>query len=105
MSDRPILSLKPRAPATPAAPVASRWKCKPCGAPFEVAPDATDEHVRCGKCNAKLGLTADFLSDPPKSQRLRARPDTSAPPEPERVAPKLTVERAVLKKRVPLPRP
>lgn len=102
MSERPILSLKPRAAAQPAAQVASRWKCKPCGAPFDVAPDATDEHVRCPKCNAKLGLTADFKSDPPKSQRLRARPDTSAPPEPVRAAPKLTVERAVIRKRRPL---
>lgn len=102
MSNRPILSLKRPPPAEPAPPVASRWKCKPCGAPFEVAPDATAEHVRCPKCNAKLGLTADFQHDPPRTQRLRARPDTSKPVAPEPAPPKLTVERVTLRKRRPL---
>ncbi|HEX2801103.1 MAG TPA: hypothetical protein VHN73_03460 [Phenylobacterium sp.] len=99
MSDRPILSLKPRALAQPAAPAPSRWKCKPCGAAFEVAPDSPAEHVRCPKCNARLGLTADFLSDPPKSQRLRARVDTSKPVDPPKPTPALIVTRASIRRR------
>jgi hypothetical protein len=99
VSDRPILSLKPRARAAPAAPTPSRWKCKPCGAGFEVAPDSTGEYVRCPKCNARLGLTTDFLSDPPKSQRLRARVDTSKPVEAPKPAPKLIVTRAPIRRR------
>ncbi len=100
MSDRPILSLKPRKPAEAAPPEGpSRWKCKPCGAGFEVAADSTEEHVRCPKCNARLGLTADFLSDPPKIQRLRARVDTSKPPEPVKAVPTLIVTRAPIRRR------
>ena len=99
MSDRPILSLKPRARAEPVAPTPSRWKCKPCGAAFEVAPDSAEEFVRCPKCNARLGLTADFLSDPPKSQRLRARVDTSKPVEAPKPAPALIVTRAPIRRR------
>lgn len=100
MSDRPILSLKPRQSAeSPAAEAPSRWKCKPCGAGFEVAGDSAEEHVRCPKCNARLGLTVDFLSDPPKIQRLRARVDTSKPPEPVKAAPALTVTRAPIRRK------
>ena len=99
VSERPILSLKPRKPAEAAPPEASRWKCKPCGTGFEVDPASTEEHVRCPKCNARLGLTADFLSDPPKIQRLRARVDTSKPPEPVKAAPALIVTRAPIRRR------
>lgn len=99
MSDRPILSLKPRQPGQSAQPASTRWKCKPCGASVEVAADFAEEHVRCPKCNARLGLTADFLSDPPKIQRLRARIDNSKPPEPPKPPPGLVVTRAPLRRR------
>lgn len=101
MSDRPILSLKPRKSAEPTPPAPSRWKCKPCGASVEVSPDETEEYVRCPKCNARLGLTADFLSDPPKIQRLRARVDTSKPapaPEPVRTPGTVVVTKAPVRR-------
>lgn len=79
---RPILSLKnPPKPKAP-PPVASRWKCKPCGALVEVAASlADDETVRCPSCNARLGKAAQFRSDGPEQQKVRARPApaTAAP--------------------------
>ena len=71
---RPILHLKAPPPGlkTPAAPAA--WRCKPCGAPVEVAVTLADEdEVRCPSCNALLGRASQFRSDPPQLQRVRAR--------------------------------
>jgi DNA-directed RNA polymerase subunit RPC12/RpoP len=73
---RPILSLKfppaPKAPP-PAAAKETRWKCKPCGAAVVLTgAEPEDQEVRCPACNAKLGLVAQFLSDPP-SPKIRAR--------------------------------
>ena len=68
---------KPAAPAKPKPPVkvAHRWKCKPCGAGFDVAPElAGDDAVRCPACNARLGKAEDFRADPPNLDKLRARP-------------------------------
>jgi hypothetical protein len=62
-----------RAPAPPPVPVAG-WKCKPCGASFDPAPELADEDfVRCPSCNARLGRAGDFRSDPPLIEKLRAR--------------------------------
>ncbi len=63
------------APAPPAPPaIQYDWKCKPCGAGFNVAPEVPDaEAIRCPNCNAKLGLAGDFRADPPPA-KLRARP-------------------------------
>jgi uncharacterized paraquat-inducible protein A len=61
MSPRPILHLK-TLPASmrPAAPVI-RWKCKPCGTPFEVPAElGDDQSVRCPACNARLGRADQF---------------------------------------------
>lgn len=76
---RPILSLKqplsrplPPLPKPPAKPT---WKCKPCGTAFAPPADAdSGDSVRCPKCNARLGLAGDFLADPPRIEKLRARP-------------------------------
>jgi DNA-directed RNA polymerase subunit RPC12/RpoP len=62
-----------RAPA-PALPQHA-WKCRPCGTGFTPAPDLEDDDsVRCPACNARLGRAADFRSDPPNLDKLRARP-------------------------------
>jgi hypothetical protein len=72
---RPILRLKSPPAPKPAPPVASRWKCKPCGTVVTVTGlEAADAVVRCTGCNAKLGVAGDFKSDPPELSRLRARP-------------------------------
>jgi DNA-directed RNA polymerase subunit RPC12/RpoP len=72
---RPILKLKNPPPPKPAPAVASKWKCKPCGALVTVTgEEAADDVVRCPACNAKLGVAGDFSSDPPELSRLRARP-------------------------------
>jgi rubrerythrin len=68
---RPILRLKnpPPAAKTPRA-----WRCKPCGAPVEIAATLADDgEVRCPACNALLGTAHQFRSDPPQLQRIRAR--------------------------------
>jgi DNA-directed RNA polymerase subunit RPC12/RpoP len=68
---------KPAAPAKPkpAAKVLHKWKCKPCGAGFDVPADAAPEDaVRCPSCNARLGKAEDFRADPPLLEKLRARP-------------------------------
>jgi len=80
MSDsprRPTLHLR-FAPATALAapPVAKPlvWKCRPCGAQFEVPADATDsDPVRCPSCNARLGRAVDFRAAEPDLTRVRAR--------------------------------
>jgi DNA-directed RNA polymerase subunit RPC12/RpoP len=92
---RPILHLKfpPSTPVGgPAAHVASvappaakamTWKCKPCGKPFQVLAELADEDsVRCPACNARLGLAADFRSDPPNLEKVRARLAAEPPPKP-----------------------
>jgi DNA-directed RNA polymerase subunit RPC12/RpoP len=61
MTARPILHLK-TLPASmrPPAPVV-RWKCKPCGTPFEVSGELGDDQaVRCPSCNARLGRADQF---------------------------------------------
>jgi DNA-directed RNA polymerase subunit RPC12/RpoP len=73
VSDRPqraILSLK-------TIPLRLRpqphWKCKPCGATFQVSHDLADEDaVRCPSCNARLGKAGEFRANPPPP-RVRAR--------------------------------
>lgn len=76
---RPTLSLKfpPKLPPAPVAVTpdkAREWKCKPCGAAFQVPVELGDEGaVRCPSCNAKLGLARDFRETPPNTPRLRAR--------------------------------
>lgn len=85
---RPILRLKtavtvpiPGAPKpsaaaddAPASGGSFTWKCKPCGKGFNPpAEGPDDEQVRCPACNARLGAAGDFRSDPPRSQRVRAR--------------------------------
>jgi len=61
-------------PAVVAPPPPPRWKCKPCGAGFDVAVTlADDDAVRCPKCNARLGRAAQFRSDPPDVDHIRAR--------------------------------
>jgi hypothetical protein len=65
---------RPRPAPTPPPP-AHAWKCKPCGTGFTPSPDLPDdESVRCPACNARLGRAADFRSDPPNLEKLRARP-------------------------------
>ena len=72
LGPEPIRKVAPP-PAPPPAPVFA-WKCKPCGAGFNVADSLADEVViRCPSCNAKIGLVADFRADPPPA-KLRARP-------------------------------
>jgi DNA-directed RNA polymerase subunit RPC12/RpoP len=78
---RPTLRLKnpPPLPPTPAAlaPAAApavRWKCKPCGAGFDVSPSLGDaDAVRCPSCNARLGRAEQFRGDPAQVQGVRAR--------------------------------
>jgi hypothetical protein len=68
-------------PPPPPPPPAPAWRCRPCGAAFDVpAETPDDERVRCPSCNAKVGLAADFRSDPPLLEKLRARP--APPPKP-----------------------
>jgi hypothetical protein len=65
-----------RAPTPPPAPPPPSypWKCRPCGAGFEVAEELVDEDwVRCPKCNARLGRAGDFRAEPPRLEKLRAR--------------------------------
>jgi len=62
------------APASP-PPAAVRWKCKPCGAGFELPTDAPDDFiVRCPSCTARLGKLIDFTAAPDGSGKVRARP-------------------------------
>ena len=85
MSDRPkraILSLK-NPPPKP-KPV-ERWKCKPCGETFEVAPELADEDAeRCPACNARLGRARQFREETPEGGGMRARrvADAPVPPPP-----------------------
>jgi uncharacterized paraquat-inducible protein A len=71
---RPILHLKTPPPGSKTPSPTVGWRCKPCGAPVEVAAalDGQDE-VRCPACNALLGRADQFRSDPPQLQRIRAR--------------------------------
>lgn len=71
LGPEPIRKAAP--PAPPPAQVFA-WKCKPCGAGFNVGDDlAGDVVIRCPSCNAKIGLVADFRADPIPA-KLRARP-------------------------------
>ena len=71
---RPPAPPRPAKPAAPPPPTAYAWKCKPCGAGFNVGAELADEVViRCPSCNAKIGQVADFRADPPPT-KLRARP-------------------------------
>jgi DNA-directed RNA polymerase subunit RPC12/RpoP len=72
---RPTLHLKlARAAAVSAQAKAPGWKCRPCGAGFEVGSDLADEDaVRCPSCNARLGLARDFRHETPNMAKLRAR--------------------------------
>lgn len=74
---RPILKLKTTPKPPEAAPVAApaqsapQWKCKPCGAAFDVSEDlAPGDAVRCASCGARLGKAEDFRSG---SGKVRAR--------------------------------
>ncbi len=76
---RPILSLKqPLArplPPLPKPPAEPTWKCKPCGAPFAPQTEGDErDAVRCPKCNARVGTVGDFRADPPRADKVRARP-------------------------------
>ena len=103
---RPILHLKfppstpvggLAAPVAPPAPKAMTWKCKPCGKPFQVLAELTDEEsVRCPACNARLGLAADFRSDPPNLEKVRARLAVEPPPKPP-VSPRPSVTRSFVR--------
>lgn len=93
---RSVLSLK----SSPAKAPVLQWKCKPCGAAFEVAGDlADDAAVRCPACNARLGRAEQFRSDPPDA-KVRARQverKAEPPPPPERGGrAKVVVERKSL---------
>ena len=71
---RPILHLKTPPPSAKVAAPSVGWRCKPCGAPVEIAATLADEdEVRCPACNALLGRARQFRSDPPQLQRVRAR--------------------------------
>jgi DNA-directed RNA polymerase subunit RPC12/RpoP len=71
---RPVLHLKTPPRALAPAPVAVKWKCKPCGELLEVSSTLPDEAVvRCPACNARLGRAAQFRSDEPQPQGVRAR--------------------------------
>ncbi len=66
---------RPKPAPPPPAPPQHSWKCRPCGTGFTPSPDLADEEsVRCPSCNARLGKAADFRSDPPNLEKLRARP-------------------------------
>ena len=101
---RPILHLKfppstpiggPAAPAAP-PPRAMTWKCKPCGKPFQVLAELADEDsVRCPACNARLGLAADFRSEPPNLEKVRARLAAEPAPKPP-VSPRPVSSRPVV---------
>ena len=92
---RPTLSLGTRAAAP--KPASRTWKCRPCGAPVEVAYGlADDEVIRCPNCNAKLGKAADFYAPTDTFARLRARPAPDKPAAP--VAPQILVSRSARKK-------
>jgi len=103
---RPILHLKfppstpvggPAAPTAPPASKAMTWKCKPCGKPFQVLAELADEDsVRCPACNARLGLAADFRSDPPNLEKVRARLAVEPPPK-SPVSPRPTVTRTFVR--------
>jgi hypothetical protein len=70
---RPARAVMPEPPPLP-PPAVGDWKCKPCGTRFDPSPDlADDDSVRCPSCNARLGLAADFRSNPPNLEKLRAR--------------------------------
>ncbi len=69
MNGRPILRLK----TPPASLPAERWKCRPCGASFEVAgARSVDEVVRCPACNARLGRVGQFRAGGPTVRARRA---------------------------------
>lgn len=71
---RPTLHLKNRPPPAPAPAPAVRWKCKPCGQPFEVGRDlAVDAVVRCPACGARLGRAGQFWPETAQGQGVRAR--------------------------------
>ena len=73
---KPLAPVKQAKPAKPPAPIAAPapWTCKPCGAGFDVPASLADEDaVRCPKCNARLGRAAQFRSDPPDVEHVRAR--------------------------------
>ncbi|MDO8379206.1 hypothetical protein [Phenylobacterium sp.] len=66
--------IRPKAPPPPPPVQTFAWKCKPCGAGFNVGEALADDVViRCPSCNAKIGLVGDFRADPPPA-KLRARP-------------------------------
>jgi DNA-directed RNA polymerase subunit RPC12/RpoP len=92
---RSVLTLK----SSPAKAPALQWKCKPCGAAFEVAGElADDAAVRCPSCNARLGRAEQFRSDPP-DPKVRARQverKAEPPPAPGGRAKVVVVERKPL---------
>jgi len=74
VSAPPMPGLRPAKPK-PAVKATPKWKCRPCGAGFDVPAEAGDEDaVRCPSCNARVGRAADFRADPPLLEKLRARP-------------------------------
>jgi hypothetical protein len=60
---------KPPVPST----TGPAWKCKPCGTTINQSDMPLEGPVRCPGCNARLGSAEDFLADPPRTERLRAR--------------------------------
>ena len=73
-SRRALLHLNRAASPSDPARTVTRWKCKPCGEPFDVGVGPVDAAVvRCPACGARLGLADHFRSDPPRLDRIRAR--------------------------------
>jgi rubrerythrin len=72
---RPILSLKSGfQPKLTMLARPRKWKCRPCGSAVETSgAEEPEAEVRCPKCNARLGVAADFNHHPPRTERVRAR--------------------------------
>jgi DNA-directed RNA polymerase subunit RPC12/RpoP len=74
LGPEPIRKAAPPPPPPPPPAQVFAWKCKPCGAGFNVGDElAEDVVIRCPSCNAKIGVVADFRADPTPT-KLRARP-------------------------------
>lgn len=79
---RPTLRLKNPPTPAPAVEAAIRWKCKPCGTPFELSPNRDGADViRCPTCNARLGRADQFRGRSEPVQGVRARRAERAGPK------------------------
>jgi predicted nucleic acid-binding Zn ribbon protein len=74
VAGRSTLRLKHAPASAPALVSVLKWKCKPCGAPFDVSQSLDgEEAVRCPGCNARLGRAEQFRSDSVELHGVRAR--------------------------------